>query len=777
MASTETNPFNGYTKHSADEIALATQRLKDQADPLADILSFTEKINLGWKNTTKIQGELEGQLQKTHSEMLTAQLRVQETTGQAQKDAKNIVASIAQRKSELEKELGMLRVINSSGLAPMLFLWEEMWKLFKEMDKATVEFNMHLGMMRSSTEKIQQYSQKIAIDYMNVGVNIGIVLKSVELLGEVFGGIKNVSLEILKTTSLLNAQLGISQETSAGFFRNMAAISGTSMESQRNMAGFAAKLSNAAGTNLNQVMSDLASKSSNTLMLLSHIPEIAIKSAVEFRKLGTSLDAVADGAAHILDFTSSIQEEMSASVLLGKSLDLATARRAAYTGDLVGYNREILKLAQQNHFLTGMDMFQKAEFAKMTGKSVADLTSMVQAEKELTDAKNSTNSEIRAAATEYERIRDLNREGVEAEGKNMLLHMQTKSNQERMVAIQQKWNQLVAQLMPPLLKITDWALSIVPVILPILTWAGGVYGAFIGIEMLATKIYTAFKGISSIALISSKTIDAVWLLKDIPKIVGSMLAVPLMFSKLGKYITPIFSLFAGLGKFAGFLTPVLRFLGPIGIIITAFQVFNGIIEGWKTGGLWGAIGGGIKAALGPIYTYLIAPFFKFLGWFQGSDLPGHSPSKLGLSIVKGIISVGAMLYDALTYPFRHAFAWILDHIPGMGKVASGLRDGFGGVATTINHKLDNIGNNEIKPADKTRVTAEVSKNVKEQVVATKEQKDTSGDTNVLLQGVIDAINILNKNLQDGKIAVNIDGSRASSFIARSNEWKGSFSSH
>jgi Zn-dependent metalloprotease len=100
------------------------------------------------------------------------------------------------------------------------------------------------------------------------------------------------------------------------------------------------------------------------------------------------------------------------------------------------------------------------------------------------------------------------------------------------------------------------------------------------------------------------------------------------------------------------------------------------------------------------------------------------------------------------------------------------------IPTSQFDKLNSLADKTvITSANQNSTTAEVSKNVKEQVVATKEQKDTSGDTNVLLQGVIDAINILNKNLQDGKIAVNIDGSRASSFIARSNEWKGSFSSH
>jgi hypothetical protein len=334
--------------------------------------------------------------------------------------------------------------------------------------------------------------------------------------------------------------------------------------------------------------------------------------------------------------------------------------------------------------------------------------------------------------------------------------------------------------MPPLLKITDWALSIVPPLLPLLTLFGGlIYGVGVfgkTLDLIGTKLTSVYGLASKLGQWGYSMTHYGMRILNIFTDVGRF------FSTIGTKASSILGIFGSVGKLGSVLGTFAEFLGPIGFVITAvtslFAIFSdfGNTKGRGIGfRIAHAIFAGIESVIDPILKLLLWPFEGAYKWLmEKCGLVGHSPSKLGLSIVKGIISVGAMLYDALTYPFRHAFAWILDHIPGMGKVASGLRDGFGGVATTINHKLDN---NEIKPSDKSTVTAEVSKNVKEQVVATKEQKDNSGDTNTLLQGVIDAIAGLRKDLNDGKIAINLDGSRVSTYLARSDAYKGSFSSH
>ena len=115
--------------------------------------------------------------------------------------------------------------------------------------------------------------------------------------------------------------------------------------------------------------------------------------------------------------------------------DSQRAREFAYAGKLVESNREILKLAQQNSFLTKMDVFQREAFAAATGKSVSELTAMVQADRERQKIMYGTDEKAKEMVREYERLSKLNQKNSEDTGKVYLLSIQQKSNQERLVAV------------------------------------------------------------------------------------------------------------------------------------------------------------------------------------------------------------------------------------------------------------------------------------------------------------------------------------------------------
>ena len=66
--------------------------------------------------------------------------------------------------------------------------------------------------------------------------------------------------------------------------------------------------------------------------------------------MGTSMTEAARSSSHLLNFSTSISDEMEASVLLGKSLNLQHARELAYKGDILGLNKEILNIAKQSRF-------------------------------------------------------------------------------------------------------------------------------------------------------------------------------------------------------------------------------------------------------------------------------------------------------------------------------------------------------------------------------------------------------------------------------------------
>jgi hypothetical protein len=191
-------------------------------------------------------------------------------------------------------------------------------------------------------------------------------------------------------------------------------------------------------------------------------------------------------------------------------------------------------------------------------------------------------------------------------------------------------------------------------------------------------------------------------------------------SSIGKYI----EMFGGIGKF---FIPFAKILGPLGLIITAFSFIGSLMKSWQNGpkGLLG----GLLAVYDAVYDTLIGPFVKAWDWIS-TWWHGHSPSKLGLGILEGIVSVSGMILDAITLPFRSAFNFV-----------SGL---FGGVQIPVPSQM--IGNSS---AQGTTTSTNSSKSV-----------DT---TNIL---VVQKLQELIDLMKSGAIGVNIDGNRANYLLSQ-----------
>ncbi len=171
---------------------------------------------------------------------------------------------------------------------------------------------------------------------------------------------------------------------------------------------------------------------------------------------------------------------------------------------------------------------------------------------------------------------------------------------------------------------------------------------------------------------------------------------------------------------------------------------------------------------GLVLKLLLEPFVSAWNWIK-SVFVGHSPSKLGMGIVHGIMSVGAMIFDALTSPFRAFLGWVVDKIPGMGKIAAGIK---GGMSGAIEHKVTTSGlvSTNIQPVD-----TKINNGTNE----TKQQSQIKNDvkeTKYSLDDIYNVIKTLNDNLLAGNVKagdVYLDSSLVSSVMARGIEFKGS----
>jgi hypothetical protein len=136
-------------------------------------------------------------------------------------------------------------------------------------------------------------------------------------------------------------------------------------------------LSGKGALNMGDVLKEAGSASGALSLSLKGNPDALVKAAAGAKSLGLSL-AQAEGIADsLLDFESSIQAEMEAELLTGKSLNLEKARSAALNNDIAGLTEEIGKNQEILSAFSSGNRIEQTAVAKALGMSKDEVAKMI----------------------------------------------------------------------------------------------------------------------------------------------------------------------------------------------------------------------------------------------------------------------------------------------------------------------------------------------------------------------------------------------------------------
>ena len=204
------------------------------------------------------------------------------------------------------------------------------------------------------------------------------------LLNE-FGSLDSITSSTLLNMKLLTFQYGISADSAATLMAQMMAISGATKETAMDMIGAVGELARANGVAPAAVLEDMASNTEFFASFAKTGGKNIAQAAVEARKLGLSLDTVSKIAESLLDFESSIEAQMEASVLVGRTINTEEARRLALAGDLAGMQREILKQVGSQADFERMSVIRRKALADAFGVGVDELSKMIMNQSKLNE--------------------------------------------------------------------------------------------------------------------------------------------------------------------------------------------------------------------------------------------------------------------------------------------------------------------------------------------------------------------------------------------------------
>ena len=200
--------------------------------------------------------------------------------------------------------------------------------------------------------------------------------KGVTTLAEKLGNANDVTLGMSISVGTMSSRLGVSGEEAAQLVNQFGNLQGLSNATALNTMEAASQLASANGVAPAAVMSDIAQNTEAFALYSKNGGANMAQAAIEARRLGVDLGTAAKISDNLLDYQTSVQSEMQASVLLGKNLNLNRARELAYAGDTAGAMKEALNAAGGINAFNKMDVYQKRAVAEALGTSVAELQQM-----------------------------------------------------------------------------------------------------------------------------------------------------------------------------------------------------------------------------------------------------------------------------------------------------------------------------------------------------------------------------------------------------------------
>ena len=196
--------------------------------------------------------------------------------------------------------------------------------------------------------------------------------------------------------------LGISADE-ANKFAAFSTASGKSAKDLGNSIRGQVILSNArnkTAVDYKAILKDVANTSNATKLLMQSQGHSLATATMEARKLGTTMEGIANVSKSMLNFEDSIANELEAELLTGKELNNEKARMYALTGNQEGLAKEITKNQVLQKFEAAKTVLEQDAIAKAYGMTSDTMGDMVVQSKAM-KALNATSKE--ALTKEYQK--------------------------------------------------------------------------------------------------------------------------------------------------------------------------------------------------------------------------------------------------------------------------------------------------------------------------------------------------------------------------------------
>jgi hypothetical protein len=315
-----------------------------------------------------------------------------------------------------------------------------------EADKRVTDISKNLSISKDNARGIYN-------NIKNTKTDLDTAYKTTTNLSEAFNDISQLTgfaaiatNDQLEAQIVLTKQLGQSKEEALGLQETFAV---NNIEADKGIDIVYDQI--AAFANQNKIVADgrkiltEVSKTSKLIQLnfKGNTPEL-VKTVLEAKKLGLTLDQVNKTASSLLNFEQSISDELNAELLLGQDINLDKAREYALTNDIAGLTEEIANQGITAEKFSKLNRIQQEAIAKVFGMQAEELADSLYKQETINKLSGNETKNLREQAALLRQKGDLtgaiNLENQAAAIEEGVLKGKTLQEAQKSIDAQEKFN-------------------------------------------------------------------------------------------------------------------------------------------------------------------------------------------------------------------------------------------------------------------------------------------------------------------------------------------------
>ncbi len=227
--------------------------------------------------------------------------------------------------------------------------------------------------------KMMSFANETGISYnqtLGLGGALLVNSEAVRTFADELGTVNNLTTAQAFTLKIQEKRYGLSARSAATLFAVERSISGASMDTFLSLTKSTAELARQSGVAPKAVFDDMAQNAEAIAKFSGESTESMRDAAIHAKSMGLGLSNTSKMAESLLNWEQSINDQMEASMLLGKTINMDKARELMFTGQIDAMQREVVNQVRSMGDFNQLNVAQKEALAKLTGQEVRELAKM-----------------------------------------------------------------------------------------------------------------------------------------------------------------------------------------------------------------------------------------------------------------------------------------------------------------------------------------------------------------------------------------------------------------